>query len=507
MKKTAFIVFGIILTLSLSAQNLNLFKKEVFKDRQGRELPYRILYPKSYDKNSSYPLLLFLHGSGERGNDNEAQLRHISPLLLEEYNKDENKAIVILPQCPEDDMWISSELRDNIKAFSNLYIEQDYPISNALQSVSELLDHMLSLPQVDKNQVSIMGLSLGGYGTLELLSRRPNTFVKAAPICGGGVIAFAKRYSPYTAIKLFHGAEDKVVIPDHSRALFDRLKSLNADVSYKEYPGVEHNSWDYAFAEPGLMKWLTTPAEKVMYLEEKDIAYSEINDRYASERCKLDIYYPSNRKDFSTIVWFHGGGLEGGEKYIPEELKNKGIAIISVNYRLNPKVTAPSYIDDAAAAVAWAFKNIEKYGGNNEKIYISGHSAGGYLTLMLGMDKSYLDKFHVNVNDIKGFIPISGQTITHNIIRREMNLPEDTPLIEGYAPLNHIGKTPPMLLITGDREMELTSRLEENQYLTSALKAKGNDITLYEMQGFDHGTVVSPACFLMLEWIEKQNKK
>lgn len=507
MKKFLIIVCGLIVGINLLAQDLSLFKKEQFKGSEGNTLLYRILYPKSFDKQKSYPLLLFLHGMGERGSDNEVQLTHIAPMLLSERDKEENEAIVILPQCPEDDMWISPELRDDLKSFKNLYVEGDYPITKSMSLVIGLLDKMLTLPQVDTKRVSIMGLSMGGFGTLDLLSRRPDTFMKAAPICGGGVLAFAKRYSPHTAISLFHGSEDLTVSTDLSRALFDRLQTLNADVSYKEYPGVKHNSWKNAFEEPGLMKWLTTPSVKATYQLVENISYSKEADSYSSERCKLDVYYPANKEDFATIVWFHGGGLEGGEKYIPEELLEKGVAVVSVNYRLSPKATAPAYIEDAASAVAWVLNNIKQYGGDPTKVYVAGHSAGGYLTLMLGLDKSYLEKYGVDADKIKGLMPISGQTVTHNAIRKEMNLRGDIPLVQKYAPLNQIRTdVPPMLLITGERGKEIVSRFEENQYLESELKKKGNDVTLYELQGFDHGTVVSPACYLMLEWIKDKEK-
>lgn len=507
MRRFQTLFLCILYFLSIQAQGNDFFKRMTFKDSNGKELLYRILYPKSYDKKKSYPLLLFLHGKGERGYDNESQLKYIASLLLSENEKEENEAIVVLPQCPENDSWYPEDLRSNIKTFDSLYVEREYAITDAMQSVSELLDYMMTQPQVRKEQISIMGLSMGALGTLDLLSRRPNTFAKAVPICGGGVMAFAKRYSPYTAIRLYHGSNDTIVSPDLSRALYDRLQILNADVSYKEYAGVGHNSWKYAFQEPDLIQWLTTPSKKINYKQIKDISYSSRQDEYSVERCKLDIYYPVNRKSFSTIVWFHGGGLEGGKKYIPKELMDRGVAVVCVNYRLSPRVAAPEYIDDAALAVSWVFENIKKYGGDTDKIYISGHSAGGYLALMLGLDKQYLGKYNVDVDRVAGLMPISGQTITHNAIRKEMKLQDDIPLVEKHAPLNQIrAGVPPLLLITGDREKELTSRFEENQYLESALKYKGNNVRLYELQGFNHNTVVNPACLLMLKWIEELAK-
>lgn len=120
---------------------------------------------------------------------------------------------------------------------------------------------------------------------------------------------------------------------------------------------------------------------------EKDIAYYSVSETkdtsYQSSQCRLDLYYPKEAKNFPTIVWFHGGGITGGKKEIPAELKDKGFAVVGVGYRLSPKVKAPVYIEDAAAAVAWVFRNIEKYGGSNKLIFVSGHSAGGYLGMMI----------------------------------------------------------------------------------------------------------------------------
>ena len=149
------------------------------------------------------------------------------------------------------------------------------------------------------------------------------------------------------------------------------------------------------------------------YRTESDIAYRDKGNEYALERCKVDLYYPTKKTDFSTVVWFHGGGLTGGSRFIPEELKNSGLAIVAVNYRLLPKASLSECIDDAAAAVAWAFKNIEKYGGSTKKIFVSGHSAGGYLTNMIGLDKKWLAHYGIDADSIAALVPFSGHAISH----------------------------------------------------------------------------------------------
>ena len=232
------------------------------------------------------------------------------------------------------------------------------------------------------------------------------------------------------------------------------------------------------------------------------------DDAYILERCVLDIYLPGN-KDFATVVWFHGGGLTGGNKFIPEGLKKQGIAVIAVNYRLYPKVKSPTYIDDAAAAVAWVFKNIASYGGNPNLIFVAGHSAGGYLTSMLGLDKSYLNSYDIDSDAIAGLIPYSGHTITHFTVRSERELKWDDVRVDHMAPLAHIRKdSPPIILITGDRELELYGRYEENAYFWRMLQIIGHPyVELYELEGYNHGDMAVPAHHILLKTISKISEK
>lgn len=245
-----------------------------------------------------------------------------------------------------------------------------------------------------------------------------------------------------------------------------------------------------------LLIGLTLQAQET-YKTVKDISYIPAGetDGYRKERCKLDVYYPVGKKGFPTIVWFHGGGLEGGGKHVPEMFMNQGFAVVAVNYRLSPKAQNPAYTEDAAAAVAWAYKHIEEYGGSPRRVFVTGHSAGGYLTLMVGLDKSYLQEYGVDADSIAAYLPISGQTVTHFTIRKERSLPEGIPVIDQYAPCNKARKdTPPFVLITGDRNLEMADRYEENALLASVLKNIGNKkVSLYELQGFDHGQVYVPA--------------
>lgn len=230
-------------------------------------------------------------------------------------------------------------------------------------------------------------------------------------------------------------------------------------------------------------------------------------DAYVQERCVLDVYFPTDINNFATVIWFHGGGLTGGNKTIPEALKNKGIAVVAVNYRLSPKVKAPVYIEDAAAAVSWVFHNIQRFGGDTSLIFVSGHSAGGYLASMIGLDKSWLKNYGIDANNIAGLIPFSGHTITHFTIRAERGIPGTQPVVDSLAPLYHVRPdAPPLLLITGDRELEMLGRYEENAYLMRMMKVAGHKETrLYELDGYGHG-MAEPAFPLLIKEIRRITK-
>jgi acetyl esterase/lipase len=247
---------------------------------------------------------------------------------------------------------------------------------------------------------------------------------------------------------------------------------------------------------------------KTTFKEVLDVSYysdSTNTDEYVKSRCKLDIRYPENTKDFSTVVWFHGGGLKSYDKYFPEALLNANLCIISVNYRLSPKVKAPTYIEDAAAAVAWVFKNIESYGGNSNKIFVTGHSAGGYLALMVGLDKQWLNNFKVDTDKIAGLISLSGQTITHSTVREERGIPRTKTIVDEFAPLYYARESaPPLLLITGDMNIDMAGRYEENLYLKRLMETAGHTETrLMEVQGFGHIEMHNPGIKLLIKEVDR----
>ena len=253
--------------------------------------------------------------------------------------------------------------------------------------------------------------------------------------------------------------------------------------------------------------------EKNNYKTETSIHYYDTDimkgNAYMQQMCVVDFYYPTDIDNFATIVWFHGGGLTGGNREIPEYLKNKGVAVVSVGYRLSPTVKSLECIKDAAAATAWTFKNIEKYGGNSSLIFVSGMSAGGYLTYMVGLDKKQLAVHDIDANKIAGLIPFSGHAITHFTVRKERGISGEQPIIDEMAPLFYVrADAPPLLIITGDRELEMLGRYEENAYMMRMMKVAGHKrVRIYELDGSNHGQMMYPALPLLIREVKTLTKE
>ncbi len=238
----------------------------------------------------------------------------------------------------------------------------------------------------------------------------------------------------------------------------------------------------------------------------QDLPYKQGNalSEYERERCLLDVYLPKDRNGFATLVWFHGGGLKNGDKdgrknesdsvktvTIAKSLASAGIAVVAPNYRLSPKVTFPGYIQDAAAAVAWTREHLKEYGADPNRMFVGGHSAGGYLALMLGMDPHYLGDLGVNSSDIAGFIPVSGQTMTHYTVREERGIGKLSVTADEAAPVYFVReKTSPFLVLYADRDM--AARAEENAFFVALLKgAKNPDVVGQMIVDRTHGSIAS----------------
>jgi len=243
MKK--FITIALVILTALPFSSLaREFTCRTYTTSIGQKLPYKVLYPDNFNPTQKYPLILFLHGAGERGTDGQLQTLHGNDLFAGEQTAG---AIVIAPQCPEEDCWILKVKWDKWP--------EEAPISGSLRGVKELLDAMVSLGFVDEGAIYCTGLSMGGMGTFDLVMRYPDFFAAAQPICGGVNVERIKSYKGKTAFRIFHGVVDDTVPLCGSVNAYEALKGIGADATLVTYENVNHNSWDFAFKEPDFISW------------------------------------------------------------------------------------------------------------------------------------------------------------------------------------------------------------------------------------------------------------
>lgn len=230
-----------------------------------------------------------------------------------------------------------------------------------------------------------------------------------------------------------------------------------------------------------------------------NITYRTETDSAIQNACRLDLCYPKAVTGFPVVVWFHGGGLTGGQRhFIP--LTDSRIAQVAVDYRLmtaTNSVRGEDCIRDAAAAVAWTLRNIARFGGDPKKVYVSGMSAGAYLTMMVGMDRRYLGEHGFSPSDLAGIAPVSGQATKHYNVRRFSGdtSAQFVPVIDALAPLAHVSADlPPIVSICGQPPYEWKCRAEENRLLIASCVALGHKKAMYiELPYTSHGTVLKPA--------------
>lgn len=222
-----------------------------FAGTAGLRMPYRLLVPG--ESASAYPLVLFFHGSGERGNDNKKQLVHGVKRFARPDSRSRYPCFVLAPQCPTDldkqpIVWTGQRERMHLL---KLTPEVAIPLRTALELLNTIEDNY----PIDPDRIYITGISMGGFAAWEALIRHPQRFAAAIPVCGGGDVSHADRIKN-VPVWAFHGADDPVVPVECSRSMIKMIKNAGGQPLYTEYPGVGHNSWDRAYAEPELLSWL-----------------------------------------------------------------------------------------------------------------------------------------------------------------------------------------------------------------------------------------------------------
>ena len=241
------------------------------------------------------------------------------------------------------------------------------------------------------------------------------------------------------------------------------------------------------------LKWTADNLEGINVI--RNVDYVEKED-YADNKDKLDIFMPPRAGDVPVIVHFHGGALQQGNKSHGEKvavkLVSQGYGVVSANYRLSPAVRHPAHIRDAAAAFAWVKQNIEQYGGDPGNVYVSGHSAGAYLAVLLALDNQFLAPYKLGTNDVKGTIAISPFLYVEETAKTRPKTvwgtdPADW-LKASVTPRIDPGKNP-VLLIYADGDADW--RKAQNQQFARAMTQEGNKVQVVEVPGRGHLTLIA----------------
>lgn len=220
----------------------------VFTGDDGNKLPYLLLKPAGYDPAKKYPLVLFYHGAGERGDDNRSQWKNGVPVFQSPENREKYPCFVVAPQCPAGKQWV------DVPWGADSEVQPEEP-SETMKLSLEILDAVRKEFPIDSDRIYVCGLSMGGFATWDVIARHPGLFAAAVPVCGGGDEKTAAKIKDLP-IWAFHGGADNVVKTIRSRNMIAALKEAGGSAKYTEYEGVGHNSWDKAFNDPELLKWM-----------------------------------------------------------------------------------------------------------------------------------------------------------------------------------------------------------------------------------------------------------
>jgi predicted peptidase len=227
------------------------YEQRQYRNDAGDSLLYRWLAPDTLFDGVRYPLIVFLHGSGERGDDNTAQLKHVLPRFIEAGRSLRYPCYVFAPQCPAEQRWSNGVFEEE----TNQYRLTD-SMAKALSTSMQALVAFVQRYPIDTSRIYVVGLSMGGAGVWELAMRYPEVFAAAVPICGFADRRFVERIE-HLPVWIFHGAEDEVVPPAYSRQMVVSLRAAGGSPVYTEFAGVGHASWGPAFSNlPFVYDWL-----------------------------------------------------------------------------------------------------------------------------------------------------------------------------------------------------------------------------------------------------------
>lgn len=521
---------GLLFLLLIFGSSLLQSQENPFVKRtmisSGRERVFHIYVPESLDQETATPLLFTFHGAGGNGSGAMKAFRNLA---------DKNGFLLIGP--------------DGINKRWNAGCDDEIKATNGADDVAFVRDMVQAVGdefRIDFSRIYAWGFSNGAALQHRLAVETPETFaaMSAAGAAMAKNTAESRKSGPAVSIQImvggddpmfghkgnlrggtFHTATETAEIWSRRNQCGEAVK-VDTPVPFIRWPSRDAGApgevelWivDGGGHNPRLSDSFDTPQQAWNFLSRQKRAPGEQSsrrvlsdipyksgpelDEYEKARCKLDVYVPEKIGKHPVLVWFHGGGLKGGDKQgtpndgvkpklMAESLAEAGVIVVCPNYRFSPKVQFPAYLTDAAASVSWARENLGKFGATPDQIYVGGHSAGGWIAFMLGLDPRYLEQVKLNPNNIAGFIPVSGQTMTHSSVRAEMGLSRYHIVADEAAPVFHMRKeTAPFLVIYAENDM--AGRVDENEYLVAMMKTAGNKrIIGVKVPDRNHGSIAS----------------
>jgi acetyl esterase/lipase len=477
------------------------FKRHYLLGAAGEIMPYRMYVPAAYNASKPFPLIVALHGLGGTEDSFFDGYESKLPALAEQHGY-----IVAAPLGYRVDGsygWgLGTAPADPVTRRVQDLSEQD-----VMQVLQQVRQHY----KIDESRVYLMGHSMGGIGTWKLAAKYPDIWAAIGPISGSGAPATIERFQHIPEI-VVHGDNDPTVNVSGSRTMVEKMKALGVEVKYIEVPGGNHGNvvapnigavldfFDAHKKTARATSQVSTPsgarsadAAKVRVV--RDVVYLE-GANYADGKDKLDLYLPEGRTNVPVIVSYYGGLLMQGDKreeeYVGHRFAAAGFATAIVNYRLTPAVSHPAHVQDAAASFAWVKRNIARYGGNPDQVFITGHSAGAYLVALLGTDERYLAAHKLSFADVRGVVPVSA----FFYVERTGVAPDrdkrvwgtDSSVWVDASPGHHVRKNaPPTLILYADGDEDW--RRQQNVEMAQALKAAGAQVEVEKIGPRTHMSI------------------
>ena len=363
------------------------FQARTFKDASGKTVNYRLFIPKTYKPGEKYPLILFLHGSGERGSDNQKQVGYFgASVFADDFTQATHPCFLVAPQCPEGDSWAAIR-----------YTQQDGELAPSQTEPMRLtlaaLDALQKEFSIDSNRLYITGLSMGGYGTWDALARHPGLFAAAVPICGGGAPATAKKFAN-TPLWDFHGGADPVVPPARSHHMVIALREAGGQPIFTEYPGVGHNSWERAYREARLADWLFTKRLPLPPLPKTTLQKPRLAGKKSYADAGLVAVWRANEHNDKAIRDFSRNHndipLQNGQMVIQE---NNVLNFNDTTPLLTFEPKADSRLDKAFTLAAWFRADAGHYEPETLFLFPSDDEKN---SCVIGLDETHRLKFVVS---------------------------------------------------------------------------------------------------------------